>query len=323
MADVLADVLEATRTGGIVFARATMGAPWALRCDPVKLAAFHIVARGSCTIRFDHGPDPLTLGTGDVALLPHGDGHTLYDDPTAPAMALADLLARIPAGEVGDVHAGGDGPPTTLVCGGYVFHHDGPHPLLGQLPAVVHLAGDTASVEIRATVDLLRREIATRQPGSTRVIGRLADVLLVHALRQWVDQRPTAHRAAGWLRALRDPTVAATLSLIHGQVGRPWTLTTLAAEVGVSPSALKRRFRKLTGEPPGAYLTRWRIDTAARLLHDTDLPVGRIAGDVGYRSEYAFNRAFARARGQSPGRYRQAARHQTPAEQLGVASPPR
>jgi AraC-like DNA-binding protein len=320
--DVLADVLEATRTGGTVFARAMMGAPWALRCDPVKLAAFHIVARGSCTIRFDHGPDTLMLGTGDVALLPHGDGHTLYDDPAAPAMALADLLAEIPGGEIGDVNAGGNGPPTALLCGGYVFHNEGPHPLLGQLPPVVHLASDTASVEVRATVDLLGREIANRRPGSTRVIGRLADVLLVHALRQWIDQQSTSHGAAGWLRALRDPTVASALSLIHGQVGRPWTLTTLAAEVGVSPSALKRRFRELTGEPPGAYLTRWRIDTAARLLHDTDRPVGRIAGDVGYRSQYAFNRAFARARRQSPGRYRQAARRQTPAEQLGITDPP-
>jgi transcriptional regulator GlxA family with amidase domain len=118
---------------------------------------------------------------------------------------------------------------------------------------------------------------------------------------------------------VRDPTIAAALSLVHGDIGRPWTLSTLAARVGVSPSTLKQRFRTLTGEPLGAYVTRWRIDTAARLLTDTELPVARIAAEVGYRSEYAFNRAFARARGQSPGRYRRAARAQSPAERLGVA----
>jgi AraC-like DNA-binding protein len=319
MTDVLASVLEATRTGGTVFARATLGAPWALRCDPVDLAAFHVMARGSCTIRFDRGPDPIVLATGDVALLPHGHGHTLYDDPAAPAMPLADLLAQVPSGEVGDVHAGGAGAPTTLVCGGYVFQHDGPHPLLGQLPAVLHLPGETASVEARSTVELLAREVANRRPGSTRVVSRLADVLLVHLLRHWIDHDPAPAGQAGWLRAVRDPTVAAALSLVHAEVGRAWTLGTLAARVGVSASALKQRFRALTGEPLGAYITRLRIDTAARLLQDTEAPVARIAGEVGYRSEYAFNRAFTRARGQSPGRYRKAARRQTPAERLGVA----
>jgi AraC-like DNA-binding protein len=320
--DVLADVLEATRTGGTVFARATLGAPWALRCDPVDLAAFHVMARGSCTIRFDHGADPVVLATGDVALLPHGHGHTLYDDPAVAAMPLADLLAQVPAGEVGDVAAGGPGVPTTLVCGGFVFQHDGPHPLLGQLPVVVHLPAETASLELRATLDLLVREVAARRPGSARVVNQLADVLLVYLLRHWIDQQPVPAGQVGWLRAVRDPTLAAALSLVHGQVGRPWTLRTLAAQVGVSASALKQRFRALTGEPLGAYITRLRLDTAARLLKETEAPVARIAGEVGYRSEYAFNRAFARSRGQSPGRYRRAIRRQTPAERLGVDQHP-
>ena len=42
---------------------------------------------------------------------------------------------------------------------------------------------------------------------------------------------------------------------------------------------------------------------ADRLRHSTD-SVEAIARAVGYSSEYAFNRAFARHRGQPPGRYR-------------------
>jgi hypothetical protein len=115
-----------------VFARATLGAPGGLRCDPVNLAAFHVMARGSCSIVLDSGPGTIVLGTGDVALLPHGHGHTHYDDQMAPAMPLADLLAQVPSGEVGDVSAGGPGAPTTLICGGFVFQHDGPHPRRGS-----------------------------------------------------------------------------------------------------------------------------------------------------------------------------------------------
>jgi AraC-like DNA-binding protein len=57
---------------------------------------------------------------------------------------------------------------------------------------------------------------------------------------------------------------------------------------------------------PGAYLTSWRMDLAARRLRDTDESAGAIARSLGYTSEYAFNRAFARARNMPPGRYRTA-----------------
>jgi AraC-like DNA-binding protein len=53
-------------------------------------------------------------------------------------------------------------------------------------------------------------------------------------------------------------------------------------------------------------LGRWRIHLAAQRLKHTTETVEEIA--VGYTSEYAFNRAFARHRGQPPGRYRRLAR---------------
>ena len=75
----------------------------------------------------------------------------------------------------------------------------------------------------------------------------------------------------------------------------------------VSRATLARRFTEAVGEPPLAYLARWRMHLAAhRLRHSTDT-VESIAHAVGYSSEYAFNRAFARHRGQPPGRYRRRA----------------
>jgi transcriptional regulator GlxA family with amidase domain len=69
-----------------------------------------------------------------------------------------------------------------------------------------------------------------------------------------------------------------------------------------------RRFRTLVGQSPGSYLTDLRMRQAARFLRDSDHPVGEIATRVGYESEYAFNRAFKRAFGAPPGRYRTIAR---------------
>ena len=72
----------------------------------------------------------------------------------------------------------------------------------------------------------------------------------------------------------------------------------------MSRATLARRFAEVVGEQPLTYLARWRVHLATqRLKYSTDT-VEAIARQVGYTSEYAFNRAFARHRGQPPGRYR-------------------
>jgi AraC-like DNA-binding protein len=98
--------------------------------------------------------------------------------------------------------------------------------------------------------------------------------------------------------------IAQALAVLHERPAEPWTIERLAAEVHLSRATLARRFAELVGEPPLTYLTRWRMDLAARRLRDTTEPVETIARGVGYTSEYAFNRAFSRHRGQPPGRWR-------------------
>jgi AraC-like DNA-binding protein len=98
--------------------------------------------------------------------------------------------------------------------------------------------------------------------------------------------------------------VGKSLGLLHSRVTHPWTIADLASEVGISRSALVERFTRYLSEPPMAYLTRWRLQLAARSLENTSRGVAEIAADVGYESEAAFNRAFKREFGQPPGRYR-------------------
>src|SRR5678816_238400 len=69
--------------------------------------------------------------------------------------------------------------------------------------------------------------------------------------------------------------------------------------------AFADRFTRLVGEPPMQYLTRWRMQMAARLLTDGTAKVSAIALDVGYESEAAFSRAFKKAAGSSPAAWRQ------------------
>jgi AraC-like DNA-binding protein len=97
------------------------------------------------------------------------------------------------------------------------------------------------------------------------------------------------------------------MSTMHDEPARPWTVADLARTAGLSRAAFARRFTELVGEPPLAYLTRWRMDLAAQRLRTLDESVAHVARAVGYTSEYAFSRAFHRSRGAPPARYRAAA----------------
>jgi AraC-like DNA-binding protein len=78
----------------------------------------------------------------------------------------------------------------------------------------------------------------------------------------------------------------------------------LATKLGVSRSALARRFTALVGEPPMAHLTRWRLSLAADLLEDPALTLEAIARRVGYATPYALSTAFKRTRGLTPAQHR-------------------
>jgi len=286
--------------------------PFGRRFPPVDGAGFHIVLQGSCWL-FPPDDAPIALGVGDVAFLPRGGAHGLADSPSTP---LADAAATSPAQTrpVTDDDAPRTGrhlanrSGTVMLCGAYLLDRSRAHPLLSDLPDVIHLPARIGRHPgLRAAVDLLGDELDQPQPGGDAMLPALLEVLLLHILRAWFDEQATHGTATGWAAALRDPAVAAALRAIHGDPSRQWTVEELGARAGLSRAAFARRFAALVGQPPLAYLTWWRMTLAARLLRDSDAPPATIARKVGYNSEFAFAHAFKREYGLAPGGYRQSA----------------
>jgi AraC-like DNA-binding protein len=241
---------------------------------------------------------------GDVLLLPSGSPHRLSSSPDAHCRPFDRSVKEQLVTADGDIVLGEAGAVTTFVCAGYDYDRDVAQPLLSLLPPVLHVPADpVAGAKVASVIALLAAELGTREPGSRAAIARLIDVLLIHVVRRW----SAGETDASWLRALNDPVIARALAMLHERPAEPWTIERLAGELHLSRATLARRFTALVGEPPLLYLTRWRMDLAARRLKDTTDPVEAIAREVGYTSEYAFNRAFSRHRGQPPGRYRRAA----------------
>jgi len=283
----------------------TRSAPFAQRFPAVPSAGFHIVLQGTCWLLSSQG-EPIALGPGDVAFLPRGSAHGLADDPSTPVSEPPTTLTGVRDGR--DDETSADRPPTVvMLCGAYLLDRSGPHPLLNDLPEVIHLPTRVGRHrELSVAVELLGVELdGDARPGSDTILLTLLDLLLLYILRAWFEeQRVSGHSATGWAAALHDPAVAAALRAIHGDPGRPWTVEELGARARLSRAAFARRFTHLIGQPPLTYLTWWRMTTAARLLRTSDAPVNTIAQQVGYSSQYTFTHAFKRQYGSPPGSYR-------------------
>lgn len=300
--DVLGDVLELARVRGSLLATVQAQAPWGLELPARDGAAFHAVVSGTCWFSADGAP-PRRLLPGDLVLLPGGLQHELMAEPGLPLRRFDEDLKRELITEDGELVLAGPGAPTRVLCAGYGYDGEVAQPLLGLLPPVLHISAAEHTAGLRALLDLLAEECrSTAGTGAGTAAARLLDVLLVRVVRIWLAG-PDADRSS-WLRGLRDPVTARALALMHEQPSRAWTLRDLADAAHVSRATLARRFAEHVGQPPLEYLTHWRMDLAARRLRETDLPAAAVAREVGYTSEYAFNRAFARHRGRPPGRYR-------------------
>jgi AraC-like DNA-binding protein len=300
--DVLASALSAEQVRAVVFARLRLGAPWRLAVPPADHAGFHIVERGACWLEPDDATLPVALAERDLVLVTNGAGHGLADAPGSTAKAVKIDTIAPPSAGTRQIAAGLDGPETALVCGGYVFDGRARVPLLRILPPFLHVPHERASDGARSTLSLLLAELDSSGSGTRTIVSRLTDVLLVHVLRDWL--RSVAGDDREWPAALGDAAVARALALLHEDPGASWSVVALARSVNLSRTTFVRRFRALVGEPPGTYLARVRMKAAARLLRETAAPLAEVGARVGYTSEYAFNRAFHRHQGTSPGRYR-------------------
>jgi AraC-like DNA-binding protein len=194
-----------------------------------------------------------------------------------------------------------------ILCGTVTFTRPTTHPLLAGLPPlIVSRAGDSALGRwVEDTLRTLQSELAEPQPGTDAVLTRIADILVVQLLRSYLRAPESA--APSWLSAMRDPAIRRALGRIHAEPSEDWSLDALAGAASLSRSAFCERFARLVGEPPGAYLTRWRMHLAAELLRREGASVAEAAEQVGYRSESSFSNAFLRTYGQRPAAYRRAA----------------
>lgn len=285
-------------SAGIFHCDSRLGAGVALELPPLPDSAMlHLVLEGTCSLVVDGSL--LDLGRGDLVLLPHGRGHALSTGGRRPTR-LEDTERPVLGGIVERLRLG-DGPTAAhVVCAALSLHHPAAPPVPDTLAEVVVVRADEGTQGLRTVARLLEEEVRAGRPGWVEVASRLVDVIAMQAVRIALDAHPLAD---GLWAAVRDPAVASALRAVTRLPHAPWTVDRMARTAGLSRSAFAQRFAQRVGEAPMAWVTRYRMGVARGMLAQGE-PVSAAARAVGYDSEVAFRRAFARTVGVPPGAVR-------------------
>lgn len=316
-ADALSDLLKTVRLTGATFFDVDARAPWVaeqpapglvlpkilprLVAGAGHLISYHVVTEGRCYGGM-LGQEPIEVEAGEVIVFTKGDAHVMTShpgmraDPAAPDVLAASAGNSLPF----FVNYGGNGPTSTKLVCGFLACDDQPfNPLLENLPPVIKGGGGDGWLS--QFIRLARSESASPRAGGESVLAKLSELMFIEVVRRHLESLPPEQ--AGWLAGLRDPFVGKTLSLMHGNPARDWTIEELAKDVGLSRSVLAERFAELVGMPPMHYLARWRMQIASgHLSRGTN--IATIAAEIGYSSEAAFSRAFKKVVGVSPSAWR-------------------
>lgn len=314
--DALSDVLRNTRLAGGLFLQAEFSDPWCLQTACVlpdncaaylspnaEIIPYHYVLEGRLRLQSMDG-ETVDLPPGGVALLPGNEPHLLGGDLGLKPTPTEEVVNRAADGGLAKIKFGGGGAVTKIVCGFLAGKDLRRNPALGMLPPLLHFEmGSGSSADwIRSSFSYAAQEITAGHPGSESVMAKISELLLVDAIRRYVDEMPADR--TGWLAGLKDPFLARALALMHRRLAHAWTVDELGREVGMSRSALAERFGEVIGMPPMQYLTQWRMQVAQLALHETRKSILQIAREVGYDTEATFSRAFKRVMQVPPASWR-------------------
>ncbi len=302
--DPLGEILHLLKLTGTFYCQSRMSAPWGVSIPGFpEILSFAVITHGRCFMRV--GEDvPFEVEKGDLVLMTNGAPVGFSSSKDTPLLKLEELPIRKVTELYETLEHGGGGAETGIMYGLVRIDHAASGMLMALLPDVLKIDPweEDAGSWLQATLQFIAREARELRPGGETVITRLADVVVIEAIRRWLNSAPDANR--GWLKAARDQQIGRTIVSIHRAPAANWTVESLAQVAGMSRSAFSARFTELVGVPAIQYLATWRMHLARERLIATDQPISQIVAEIGYLSEPSFNKAFKRVFKVPPGKIR-------------------
>ena len=298
--DPLGQALYQLRLNGSLYCQSELSSPWGLSMPEMPgEMMFHIILKGNCWLSFD-GESHVPLPQGSLALVPKGQGHSISSHAGVGCTPLFDVPVQQISERYELMRFGGNGEPTSLLCGVVSFDPIAGAKLIEQLPKSIVLtpSNEDQSTWLKSTLQLIAIEAQRLRLGGETIMAHLADIIVIQAIRHWIETADAAK--AGWLGALKDPKLGKALVAIHSQPSESWTVDQLAKAAGMSRSGFSARFTQVIGTSVKQYLTHWRMTIARSKILSGDMTLGELSEELGYQSEAAFSRAYKRVMGESP-----------------------
>ncbi|KXF75719.1 AraC family transcriptional regulator [Paramesorhizobium deserti] len=296
--DPLSDVLSLLKPRSYVSAGFDAGGDWSIQfADQHDRIKCYAVISGGCWLSVEGVADALRLEEGDCFVLPSGRPFRIASDMRLAPTDAGTIFPPARDGGVVTYNGGGD-----FFLAGSRFAVSGHNAgaLMAMLPPIVHIRRESDQAALRWSVKRMMQELHDRAPGGFLIAQHLAHMMLIQALRLHLAEKPGD---VGWLSALADRQIGASITAMHADPAHRWTVQELAERACMSRSTFALRFRETVGETPMEYLTRWRMVLAGDRLENSSDPISVIALSLGYESESAFSTAFKRAMGCSPRQY--------------------
>jgi AraC-like DNA-binding protein len=294
--DPFTDLINLLRPHATLWGRIMGTGRWGVSFHKRDDLLFCRVETGECILTRSHA-DSVLLRTGDFALIRTSSPFTLTSDPELVPEDSEAIVASTGSTEL--VLGETSGHRVVLRCGRFVFDTANEALLWSLLPSLIHVRADQeTSWRIRSLLKMNDAEGQRPGPGSELVVSRLMELTLLELLRNEVPRLDPGSK--GLLSGLSDPVIVKSLSVMHHEVARTWTVAGLAKLCGVSRSTFATRFRDVMGVGPIEYLTAWRIALAKDKLCYGTKTIGEIALSIGFHSSSAFSTAFTRVAGCSP-----------------------
>jgi hypothetical protein len=174
--DALTDVLDMLKPRGRVFCCTELSAPWAMSLPADGYARFHVIERGGAWLRLEGAKQVTPLASGDLVIVPHGNGHVIADSLKTKPIPIHRLVKGKADSPILLQHGGG-GAQTLMTCGSFQIVNSDHNPLLAVLPPLIHIPSGREQLDewLEPTLKMLAYEARHLGPGSETLVARLID----------------------------------------------------------------------------------------------------------------------------------------------------
>jgi AraC-like DNA-binding protein len=304
LSGIVSSLLKAVRVLGSDFAFLELLGKHRIRIVPSNRVFFHLVLRGTPVLMDEHSGRQIDMRVGDYMFVLHDRPHSIGLRPVRPG----ELVSYFETPHDNDVPSSfvfGRGPGSTKMLSGCLsLERPVTASLLKILPAFLFVNGQSRGIVHETMYVYEARQLfhTAEAPGGNQFLSRLAELLLVEAIRICTSHITLRPDTALDMRSTTQ--IIDVLQIMMNEMQRKWSVSALAQRANMSRSSFAAAFNRAVGQPPLHYLSEVRLHRAAELLKSEHCSLKEVAYRVGYDSEIGLGRAFKKFFGVTPGQYR-------------------